>query len=136
MELGISFGIGDVTIAGALQTTADDTAQGSAGNDEDIIGVAVSGINFGPVGLVFGAQMQDDDQSLLAQVDINSFYYHLEMLSVDATDQDRMSHTFGYTMGLGRKTTMYFELNSIDNDTGDSDDDRTAVMAVLKYDII
>jgi hypothetical protein len=31
---------------------------------------------------------------------------------------------------------MYYEFHSLDNDTDDSDDDRTAIMAVLKYDII
>ena len=135
-EVGASFGIGDITIGAALQSTATDTAHGSAGNDEDIIGLVVSGINLGPVGLGFGYQQQDDDDSFLVQVDVASFYYHGEFLSLDATDQDRVSHTFGYTHSLGRKTTMYFELNDIDNDTGDSDDDRTALMAVLKYDII
>ena len=136
IEIGASFGIGDITIGGAYQSTADDTAQGSAGNDEDIIGLVVSGINFGPVSLGVGYQQQDDDDSFLVQIDIASVYIHLEALSLDATDQDRTSATLGYTLGLGRKTTMYFELNSIDNDTGNSDDDRTAVMAVLKYDII
>jgi predicted porin len=135
-EIGASFGIGDITIGLAAQSTADDTAHGSAGNDEDIIGAAISGINFGPVSLGFGAQVQDDDSSFLAQVDIGSVYIHIEALSLDATDQDRVSSTLGYTLGLGRKTTMYFEANFIDNDTGESDDDRTALMAVLKYDII
>ena len=74
--------------------------------------------------------------SALAQIDIGSLYIHIESLSLDATDQDRLNSTIGYTLGLGRKTTMYFEANFIDNDTGDSDDDRTALMAVLKYDII
>ncbi len=51
-------------------------------------------------------------------------------------DEDRVGITLGYTQSLGRKTTMYYEVHDLDNDTGDSDDDRTAVMAVLKYDII
>jgi predicted porin len=135
-EVGASFAIADITIGIAMQSTASDTIHGSAGNDEDIIGLAVSGINAGPVGLGFGYQQQDNDDSFLAQVSVADFYYHGEFLTLDATNQDRVSHTLGYTMGLGRKTTMYFELNDIDNDTGNSDDDRTAVMAVLKYDII
>ena len=53
--------IGDITIGLALQNTASDTAQGSAGNDEDILGLAVSGINLGPVSLGVGVQQQDDD---------------------------------------------------------------------------
>ena len=135
-EVGLSFAIGDITIGLAAQTTADDTAQGSAGNDETILGLAVSGINLGPVSLGVGLQSQDDDSSFLIDAGISNFYVHIEALSIDATDQDRLSTTLGYTLSLGRKTTMYFELNQIDNDTGDSDDDRTAAMAVLKYDII
>ncbi len=33
-EVGLSFGIGDITIGLAAQSTASDTAQGSAGNDD------------------------------------------------------------------------------------------------------
>jgi len=51
-------------------------------------------------------------------------------------DRDRVSYTLGYTQSLGRKTSMWYELNYIDEDSGEDDDDRTAVMAVLKYDII
>ena len=89
---------------------------------------------------------QEDDDSLGAEVLFGNAYVHIESLSVDADsgsnahedgdDQDRLSLTLGYTQSLGRKTTMWYEINTIDNDTGDSDDDRTAIMAVLKYDII
>ena len=138
-EAGLSFGIGDITIGGAWQTT--ETTQGSTGTDDDIIGVIVSGITAGPVNMGFGAQGQDDDRSFAADIGVADSYYHLEILHLDgdsrgASDRDRISHTLGYTQSLGRKTTMWYELNYIDNDTGDSDDDRTAIMAVLKYDII
>jgi len=136
IELGASFGIGDMTLGVALQNTASDTAQGSAGNDEDIIGFALTGIALGDASLGLGLQTQDDDDSFLVHVDIGSLYIHLETNSVDATDQDRTSITLGYTQSLGRKTTAYYEFNDVDNDTGNSDDDRTAIMAVLKYDII
>ena len=56
--------------------------------------------------------------------------------SVSGDDEDKYTATLGYTQSLGRKTTMYYEIAYTDNDTGDSDDDRTAAMAVLKYDII
>ena len=136
IEVGASFGIGDMTLGVALQNTASDTAQGSAGNDEDIIGAVLSGIGIGDTSLGIGIQAQDDDTSFLVDWVIGNAYVHVEQLSIDATDQDVLSLTLGYTQSLGRKTTMYYEVNNVDADTGDSDDDRTAVMAVLKYDII
>jgi len=44
--------------------------------------------------------------------------------------------TLGYTQTLGKDTLIYYEFNTVDNDTGDSDDDRTAIMAVLKYNLL
>jgi len=135
LELAGSFGIGDMTLGIALQNTASDTAQGSAGNDEDILGVTLHGISFGMVSMGFGIMTQDDDSSLVADIGIGNAYVHLETLSMDATDQDTSLITLGYTQSLGRKTTAYYELVSYDADTGDSDDDATILRAVLKYDI-
>lgn len=145
IEAGLSFGIGDMTLGAAFQSTGDETiTHGSAGNDEDIIGVALSGISFGSVSLGVSVQSQDDDLGLVAHLDINNLYIHVEQLSVDAAsassisgdDEDKLALTLGYTQSLGRKTTMYYEAFSKDNDSGNSDDDITQVMAVLKYDII
>ena len=136
IELGFSIGLGDSTLGFAYQGTADDTAQGSAGNDEDILGVAWSGIGIGDTSLGVSVMAQDEDLGVVVDWLIGNFYVHVEQVSLDATDQDRLSLTLGYTQSLGRKTTMYYEINSVDNDTGNSDDDRTALMAVLKYDII
>jgi predicted porin len=143
-EVGASVAIGDMTLGVAMQGTADDTAQGSAANDENIFGASLSGIVLGPVGLGFGVQSQDDDMSFLLDSSFQNAYLHVEVLDLDKdsagnpTGDDRtvVSYTLGYTQSLGRKTTMYYEANYIDRDTDDSDDDRTAVMAVLKYDII
>ncbi|MGI9570490.1 MAG: porin [Desulfobulbia bacterium] len=149
-ELGASFTFGnDMTLGVAVQDTQADLDDGTGtlignGNDEPVVGVVLSGIMFGSVSLGFGAQVQDDDSSFLAHMDISNFYLHIEaeMLDEDSPanvggdDEDRVSFTGGYTQSLGRKTTAYYEVNHVDNDTGDSDDDRTAIMAVLKYDII
>jgi hypothetical protein len=115
-------------------------------NDKTVWGAALSGIMLGDVGLGIGGQIQDDDSSVLLDATLSGFYAHIEAEFLDKdsptntksgnNDQDRYSYTLGYTQSLGRKTTAYYELNYIDNDTNDSDDDRTAVMAVLKYDII
>ena len=149
LEAGVSFGIGDMTLGIAVQTTQADLDDGTGtlignDNDEDVIGLALTGIALGDLSLGFGVQSQDDDTSYQVHVDIGNIYVHFEMENLDADspdsvsgdDEDRVSATLGYTQSLGRKTTMYYELNNVDNDTGDSDDDRTAIMAVLKYDII
>ena len=135
MELGASFGIGDSTLGFGYQTTADNTAQGN-GTDEDIMAVAWSGIGLGSTTLGVSYMNQDKDNGITIDYLFGNAYVHLETESLDAADRDRLSLTLGYTQSLGRKTTMYYELNSIDNDTGNSDDDRMAIMAVLKYDII
>lgn len=143
LEIGASFGIGDMTLGVALQNTASDTAHGSAGTDDDIIGLALTGISAGSVSLGFGLQTQEDDTSILADIGIGNGYVHIEQLSADADsaasssgdDEDKLSITLGYTQSLGRKTTAWYEIVSADADTGNSDDDLTAIRAVLKYDI-
>ncbi len=165
-EVGASFTFGnDMTLGAAVRGTEADIGDDDAGyantndgiaigngSDEEVFGVTLSGIMLGDFGMGFGAQMQDDDTSFLADISYNNFYVHIEAEFVDQDspanfdldtntrefddDRDRLSTTLGYTQSLGRKTTAYYEFNYIDNDTDDSDDDRTAVMAVLKYDII
>jgi predicted porin len=141
-ELGASMAIGDMTLGVAYQGT--ETTQGSYGTDDDVIGASLSGIGIMETSLGLSVMNQEDDTGVVADWLIGNAYVHLEYLMVDADsatsvsgdDEDKMSITLGYTQSLGRKTTMYYELNHRDNDTGDSDDDVTAGMAVLKYDII
>ena len=142
-EVAASMAIGDMTLAGAYQST--ETTQGSDGSDEDIIGFALSGIGIGETTLNLAAQMQEDDTGFVVDWLISNFYVHAEVLMLDedsgsnsgsGDDEDQVSLTLGYTQSLGRKTTMYYEINHIDKDSDRSSDDRTAVMAVLKYDII
>ena len=143
LELAGSFGIGDMTLGIALQNTASDTAHGSAGTDDDILGITLHGISFGMVSMGFGYQQQEDDSSIVADFGIGNAYVHVELGSADADsasstsgdDEDKTLVTLGYTQSLGRKTTAYYELVSRDADTGDSDDDATILRAVLKYDI-
>ena len=78
------------------------------------------------------------------------------MLEVDATDADPTTITLGYTQSLGRNTTMWYEVQSTDNDgngtytcvasdcstspaVGDTyaeDADFEVIRAILKYDIL
>jgi len=142
-EGGISFGIGDTTLGLAAQWTAKDTTQASAGNDDPVFGASGSGISFGMVSLGVGLQSQDKDISGLVDVAIGNAYVHVEALDADADsaasysgdDETHVSTTLGYTQTLGRKTLMYYEVNYTDNDSN-TKNNHSAVMAVLKYDII
>ena len=134
-EAGASFGLGDSTLAFAYSNVADGGTQGSADNDDDIFGVAWTGIGIGDTSLGVSYMTQDDDDGIVIDWVIGNAYFHSEMLSRDATDQDIVMVNLGYTQTLGRKTLMYYELVNIDYDAA-SDDDYTAIMAVLKYDII
>ena len=127
-EVAASFGIGDTTLAAGIQSVE--------ALDNDVVGVTWSGIGLGPVTLGFGYQQNDDDDSLTAEVLFGNAYVHIETMSIDATSSDPISVTLGYTQSLGRNTTMWYEFVNNDADTGDSDDDRQVIRAVLKYDIL
>ena len=150
-EIGARYTFGnDMALSLAVQGTEADLDDRTGtlianSNDEPVVGALLSDISLGSVKLAVGGQSQDDDTSFALHADISNFYVHFELEfldedspenDADGEDQDRVSSTLGYTQSLGRKTTAYYEFNHIDNDTGDSDDDRTAIMAVLKYDII
>ena len=136
-----------MTLGIALLTTEADSVLGTGleignGSDEDILGLSLSGISLGDASLGFGLQTQDEDTSFLVDVLIGDLYIHVEQESLDAgskantADEDRLGITIGYTQSLGKDTLIYYELYSLDNDTGDSNDDLTAVMAVLKYNLL
>ena len=150
-EAGASYTFGNDMVLGvaAQGTQAPSKNRGTQiGNDNDktVGGIVLSGISFGGVGLGIAGQVQDDDTGFVVDATYSNAYVHVEAEQIDNDspantnkdddDQDRVSYTLGYTQSLGRKTTMYYELNYIDNDSGNTKDDRTAVMAVLKYDII
>jgi len=153
-ELGLSFGIGDMTLGVALKSEANDDASTLlVDEEEDILGIVLSGISFGDVSLGVGFQNQDENDSYLIHADIGNIYIHYEALSVDATDADPTTITLGYTHSLGRNTTAWFEVQSTDNDdnVSVSDDgdgilgagdtfavngDFTVIRAMLKYDIL
>jgi len=139
LELGLSMGIGDTTLGFGYSSVDEDGAkptQGKQATDEDVIGITWSGIGIGSTSLAVGFENQDDDDSFAAHWAFGNAYLNASMVSLDAADQDKMDITLGYTQSLGRKTTMWYEINSHDADTGNSDDDYMAIAAVLKYDII
>ncbi len=136
IELGASFGLGDSTLAVAYSTVDEDGAkatQGAMENDEDILGIAWSGIGIGSTTLGLSYMNQDEVDGFVIDWLFGNAYFHGELLSSDTVDP--IDLTLGYTQSLGRKTTMYYEINNHDADTVSSED-YMAIMAVLKYDII
>ena len=151
LEVGVSFGIGGTTLGlGVITAESGSIGNGvvdSSGDPEPVIGISWSGISLGPTTLGFVYEMQDNDEGLTVELDFGNFYTRLESETLDGAaidgdglrggvDQDRLGITLGYTQNLGKDTLIYYEIYSLDNDTGNSDDDRTAVMAVLKYNLI
>ena len=146
IEIGASFPIGDMTLGFALLTTEADSVAGTGreignGSDEDVIGIALTGISLGDVSLGFSFQSQDEDTGFVADIKLGNAYLYVEAESLDKAsiantiDQDRTLITLGYTQTLGKDTLIYYEIFSQDND-GVSTDDITQVMAVLKYNLI
>ena len=137
IEAAVSFGVGDLgTIGIALQNTADNTSQGSAGNDEDIVAVTWHGISLGDATMGVGFMNQDEDDSITFDLGIGNIIVHFETLADDSADADPTMVMLGYTQSLGRNTTAWYEIVSYDADSDDSDDDITVVRGVLKYDIL
>jgi predicted porin len=134
-ELGASFGIGDTTLGGAVQGVPTDGSQGNQETDEMIYGLAWSGIGIGSTTLGVSYTGQDKDAGFVLDWGFGNAYFHYEYMDLDAADQKPWMATLGYTQSLGRKTTMYYEIAQVANDS-DTVADRTAIMAVLKYDII
>jgi len=142
LEAALSFGLGDSTIAVAFSSVDEDGAiasQGATETDEDIIGVAWSGIALGDTSLGVSFMSQDDDTGIVVDWLFGNAYVHVELLQLDDADVDPSTFTLGYTQSLGRKTTMWYEAAVIDSDGIDDPailQDSTRIMAVLKYDII
>jgi predicted porin len=149
VEVAATFGIGDMSLGVGVR----DLEAGTSADDPDpVIGVTLSGIGLGGASLGVGLQSQEDDTSITLELDVGNIYVHYEMLDLDANskssqlasadpdniyvaDSTPSIITVGYNQSLGSNTMMYYELNSIDADTGNSDDDTVAVYAILKYDI-
>ncbi len=127
-EAGVSFGLGDMTLNLAYQDIE--------AVDNPTTSVVLHSIALGDATLGVGIQANDDDEGLIIDAGFGNAYLHIEQTAIDASGDDPVAITLGYTQSLGRKTLMYYEVFSFDKDSGDSDDDVTRVMAVLKYDII
>jgi predicted porin len=152
-EGGASFTFGnDMVIGLGVQATAadqDDVDAGGEGrlingSDETVVGATFHGIQLGEVSLGVSGMVQDDDSSAVIDVTYGGLYVHFEGMAQDKDspanpiddDRDIVGLTVGYSHSLGRKTTMWYEINAVDQDTNNSDDDVTQVQAVLRYDII
>ena len=146
IEVGASFAIGNMTLGVAYADFKGVyLAVPTPADENSVVSVSLSGIELGSANLAVNVQSNDNQEGIVAHLGVGNFYYHVEMMSNDmptlnyygtTVGEDPISHTIGYTQSLGRGTSMYYELFQWDKDTGNSDDDRTSVMAVLKFDII
>jgi predicted porin len=149
-EIGGSMAIGDMTLGIAALGSADGDI-GSDESDKTVFGASLSGISIMDATLNLALQAQEDDMGAVIDLLIGNAYVHFEYLGLDedsgsawhgtsgnddGEDQDTYTATLGYTQSLGRKTTMYYELAFTDDDSDNTKRNRTAGMAVLKYDII
>lgn len=126
-EVGASFGIGEMTLGIAVQDLESET--------DSVTGLLLSGIQAGGMTLGIGFQNKDDDNSYLIDAVIGNAYIHYEALDQDV-GASPTSITLGYTHTLGEKARAWFEFQSVDADTSNSDDDETYFRAFLSYDIL
>ena len=151
LELAASFAIGGTTLAVGLKTAESGSIGNgvvdASGDAEDVLGLSWSGISLGGLTLGVVLESQDDDTGLTVEADIGNVYFRVESETLDGAaidadgprggvDRDRVGFTVGYTQNLGPDTLMYYEIYTLDNDTGNSDDDRNVVMAVLKFNLL
>ncbi len=131
---------------------AVDPVPATAVEDEPIIGVSLS-IDLGSVNLAGNYQTQSlngggDNNSISLNVALYDFNIHYESvdfgnsstantaLNTSNLNVDQTSLTLGYTLNLGPRTLIWFELQQLDRDTVNDNDDRTIGRATLKYDIL
>ena len=110
----------------------------------ELIGFTASGWETGIFTWGLNYSMQDDlggvagldATGLVLDVLIGNGYVHYESTDLEAGSVSitPSTWTLGYTQSLGRQTTMWYEWQETDADTGVSNDDTTFVRAVLKYD--
>ena len=138
-EVAATFGIGDMNLGVGIQDL-----EAEAPNDIDpAVGVTLSGIALGSASMAVSIQSRSTNgtsvgfDTLALHLGAGNFYGHFESSSPDVTGtaSEPTMLTVGYNLPLGRKTMAYFEAVIDDADTNNSDDDSTALFAVLKYDI-
>jgi predicted porin len=110
---------------------------------EPIIGLTASGWQTGIFTWGLGYNMQDGDTtvgapdmaSIIFDVLIGNGYVHLEQTDIDGSGVSikPTAVTLGYAQPLGRNTNMYYEYETVDADTGDSNDDVERITAALRY---
>jgi len=119
VELGLSYDFGPVKLGVATRDLDS--------FDDALTAFTVSG-KAGGVGLAATFQDQGDADSVEANISYGSFY------ATVGEANDRAATTLGYTLNLGPKTLMWFELFKKEAAEGAADDSFTAI-ATLKYDI-
>jgi len=139
-ELAVAFDAGPMRIGiGTRLVENDETLKPSA---EAVYGITLSGWETGIFTWGLSLESQDVEGAgggtktgIVLDVLIGNGYIHYEGIDMDTTGVgDPNTITLGYTQSLGRSTTLWYEYQTTDMDTGDSNDDIDWARAVLKYD--
>ena len=140
-EFAGAFDAGPIRLALGYQLLENDESLPLAVSAEPTIGITASGWELGIVTLGLGYALQDGEgtssatmSSIVLDILIGNGYVHYEMLDSDTAGVgDPTSLTLGYTQSLGRQTTLWYEYQIDDADTGVSNDDSDIIRAVLNY---
>jgi predicted porin len=140
-ELAGAFQAGPINLALGVST-----GQEIAGVDvEPLIGLTASGWQTGIFTWGLGYTQQDamgnspqDQTGFVFDVLIANGYVHYEQTETKAgntngTDNTSTALTLGYMQDIGRQTQMYYEYETIDADTGNSNDDTENITVALRY---
>jgi predicted porin len=146
-ELAVKGQAGPITLALGVQELGSNEGTGVGGGNpssEPLIGLTASGWQTGIFTWGLGYTQRSNPSgvsgtqaSWVFDVAIANGYVHYETFDngqSGAANNAPNLITVGYTQSVGRQTTMYYEVYQWDKDTGVSNDDKTSVAAVLKYD--
>ncbi len=129
IELGFSYKAGPVLLGlGYIVKQADD--------EEDIFGLSVSG-TAGPVALAanFQAQEQGEDDVTSITLDATAYNIYAHYEAIQSDNEEPSLFTLGYTLNLGKNTSMWFEAANFDSDKATDEGDIQSFQIILKYDI-
>jgi predicted porin len=136
IEFGVNYAINDYTVGLGVSSQADDGADDGG----TLIGLLASG-PVGPVNLALTIQMADqefanavdDVNHITVAGSMGDFYAIINQQDNGSAGNDPFYATLGYSKSIGDGALMYFEYQTIDNDT--AADAETIVRATFKFDL-
>ena len=127
-ELGISFdgGVATVALAGIID---------SAAGADNTAGLAVNG-SVGAADWYVGFQDKGNTSSVTFDITAHDLYFHTEQFNSGVSGgADPTLYTIGYTHGLGKNASVWFEYGVYDDDVDASTGDEQNIEVIFKYDI-